>query len=234
MENALLEIKNLTTTYGEGEGKTYALNNVSLSVKQGEFLAIVGESGSGKTTLLNLVASMDRPESGSILYKGEDIVRFSTRKITDYRRNEVGYVFQFFNFLNDLNVLQNVIIVPGSKKNKDRALSLLSRVGLSDKLDRFPRQLSGGQQQRVAIARALNKEGSLLLCDEPTGALDAKSGVEILKLIEEIHDEGKTIILVTHTREIASMATRVIHMKDGVIDSDIINEHPVKAEDIAW
>ena len=229
----LIETKNLVKTYGEGEGLMYALNDVSVTVYEHDFLVILGGSGSGKSTLLNMIGAIDKVDSGQIIVNNRDIVKLNDKGLTLYRRNEVGFVYQFFNLINDVTVYQNVTLSPGSR-NKERALSLLDRMGLLDKKDKFPRQLSGGQQQRVAIARALNKDSNILLCDEPTGALDDVSGKAVLKLLEDIHNEGKTIVLVTHTREIAQMANRIITMKNGKVISDEINKHIVKAEEVDW
>jgi len=233
MEKALIEAKNLVKTYGEGEGLMYALNGVSITVYEHDFLVILGGSGCGKSTFLNMIGAIDKVDSGEIIVNGRDIVKLNDRGLTLYRRNEVGFVYQFFNLINDITVYQNVTLAPGSR-NKERAEQLLDRVGLLDKKNKFPRQLSGGQQQRVAIARALNKQSDILLCDEPTGALDDASGKAVLKLLEEIHNEGKTIVLVTHTREIAQMANRIITMKSGQVVSDVRNENIVKAEEIEW
>lgn len=229
----VIEAKHLVKTYGEGEGLMYALNDVSVTVYEHDFLVILGGSGSGKSTLLNMIGAIDKVDSGEIIVNDRDIVKLNDKGLTLYRRNEVGFVYQFFNLINDVTVYQNVTLSPGSR-NKEKALSLLDRVGLLDKKDKFPRQLSGGQQQRVAIARALNKDSNILLCDEPTGALDDTSGKAVLKLLEDIHNEGKTIVLVTHTREIAQMANRIVTMKNGKVISDEINEHIVKAEEVEW
>ena len=229
----LIEARNLVKTYGEGEALMYALNDVSIKVYEHDFLVILGGSGSGKSTFLNMIGAIDKVDSGEIIVNNRDITKISDKQLTLYRRNEIGFVYQFFNLLNDITVYQNITLAPGSR-NKERALSLLDRVGLLDKKDKFPRQLSGGQQQRVAIARALNKDSDILLCDEPTGALDDTSGKEVLKLIEEIHNEGKTVVFVTHTKEIAQMANRIITMKNGKVVSDVINDHVVKAEEVEW
>lgn len=229
----LIDARNLIKTYGEDEALTYALNEVSIKVYEHDFLVILGGSGSGKSTFLNMIGAIDKVDSGEIIVNGRDITKVNDKELTLYRRNEVGFVYQFFNLLNDITVYQNITLAPGSR-NKERALKLLDRVGLLDKKDKFPRQLSGGQQQRVAIARALNKETDILLCDEPTGALDDASGKAVLKLIEELHNEGKTIVFVTHTKEIAQMANRIITMKDGKVVSDVRNEHVVKAEEVEW
>ena len=232
-KKVLIEAKNLIKTYGEGEALMYALNDVSIKVYEHDFLVILGGSGSGKSTFLNMIGAIDKVDSGEIIVNNRDITKISDKQLTLYRRNEIGFVYQFFNLLNDITVYQNITLAPGSR-NKERALSLLDRVGLLDKKDKFPRQLSGGQQQRVAIARALNKDSNILLCDEPTGALDDTSGKEVLKLIEEIHNEGKTVVFVTHTKEIAQMANRIITMKNGKVVSDVINDHVVKAEEVEW
>lgn len=232
-EDFHIQICNVTKKYGEGEGLTYALNDVSLSIRRGEFVTIIGESGSGKSTLLNMLGAIDFPSSGKIIVNGRDITKFKEKELTQYRKNEVGFVYQFFYLVTDITALQNVMLVHGYK-HKEQAEKLLDKVGLLEKKDKFPRQLSGGQQQRVAIARALNKEGDLLLLDEPTGALDEASGIKILELIQTIHDEGKTIILVTHTKEIGLISDRIIKMKDGKIVSDQINEHPLPVHEVHW
>ena len=232
-EDFHIQICNVTKKYGEGEGLTYALNDVSLSIRRGKFVTIIGESGSGKSTLLNMLGAIDFPSSGKIIVNGRDITKFKEKELTQYRKNEVGFVYQFFYLVTDITALQNVMLVNGYK-HKEQAEKLLDKVGLLEKKDKFPRQLSGGQQQRVAIARALNKEGDLLLLDEPTGALDEASGIKILELIQTIHDEGKTIILVTHTKEIGLISDRIIKMKDGKIVSDQINEHPLPVHEVHW
>lgn len=232
-EDFHIQICNVTKKYGEGEGLTYALNDVSLSIRRGEFVTIIGESGSGKSTLLNMLGAIDFPSNGKIIVNGRDITKFKEKELTQYRKNEVGFVYQFFYLVTDITALQNVMLVNGYK-HKEQAEKLLDKVGLLEKKDKFPRQLSGGQQQRVAIARALNKEGDLLLLDEPTGALDEASGIKILELIQTIHDEGKTIILVTHTKEIGLLSDRIIKMKDGKIVSDQINEHPLPVHEVHW
>ena len=230
--NFYVEIKNVTKVYGEGEGLAYALNDISLNIKKGEFVTIVGESGSGKTTLLNILGAIDYPTKGKVIVNGKDITKFKEIELTNYRKNDVGFVYQFFNLINDITALQNVMIVTGYK-NKERAQELLDKVNLLDKQDKFPRQLSGGQQQRIAIARALNKEGDLLLFDEPTGALDEASGINILELIKELHKEGKTVVLVTHTKEIGLISDRIITMKDGKIISDKDN-NPIPVKEVHW
>lgn len=232
-QKVIIEAKNLVKTYGEGEGLMYALNNVSIKVYEHDFLVILGGSGSGKSTFLNMLGGIDKVDSGSIDVLGKDIVKFNDKELTLYRRDTIGFVYQFFNLINDITVLQNVMLAPGSR-DKNKAEMLLARVGLEGKENKFPRQLSGGQQQRVAIARALNKNSEILLCDEPTGALDDASGKAVLQLLEEIHNEGKTIVLVTHTKEIAGMANRIITMKNGQVVSEEENKNIVKASEVVW
>lgn len=232
-QKVIIEAKNLVKTYGEGEGLMYALNNVSIKVYEHDFLVILGGSGSGKSTFLNMLGGIDKVDSGSIDVLGKDIVKFNDKELTLYRRDTIGFVYQFFNLINDITVLQNVMLAPGSR-DKNKAEMLLARVGLEGKESKFPRQLSGGQQQRVAIARALNKNSEILLCDEPTGALDDASGKAVLQLLEEIHNEGKTIVLVTHTKEIAGMANRIIAMKNGQVVGEEENKNIVKASEVVW
>ena len=234
MPNVIVKAEHLMKSYGEGEALFYALNDVSIEVYEHEFLVILGGSGSGKSTLLNMMGGMDRVDSASIIVNDKDITKMNSNELTIYRRDDVGFVYQFFNLINDITVFQNVTLAPKSGRNKERAMALLKAVGLEGKENKFPRQLSGGQQQRVAIARALNKDSNILFCDEPTGALDDASGKAVLGLLDEIHQQGKTIVLVTHTREIAAMANRVITMRDGKIVSETINEHPVKASEVMW
>ena len=232
-QKVIIEAKNLVKTYGEGEGLMYALDNVSIKVYEHDFLVILGGSGSGKSTFLNMLGGIDKVDSGSIDVLGKDIVKFNDKELTLYRRDTIGFVYQFFNLINDITVLQNVMLAPGSR-DKNKAEMLLARVSLEGKESKFPRPLSGGQQQRVAIARALNKNSEILLCDEPTGALDDASGKAVLQLLEEIHNEGKTIVLVTHTKEIAGMANRIITMKNGQVVGEEENKNIVKASEVVW
>ena len=233
MEKVIIEVKNVSKKYRDGVEEKYALNDVSLNVYDKEFLVILGGSGSGKSTLLNLIAGLDDIDSGNIIVNGEDISKFNKNQLTLYRRNDIGYVYQFYNLLPELTVIQNVTLAPGSR-DKKTAEELLKMVDLGDKIDKYPNQLSGGEQQRVAIARAINKKSNILLCDEPTGALDDKSGRGVLKLLSKLHDDGKTIVLVTHIKDIAKIADRVITLKDSSVISDSKNENKISIDEVFW
>ena len=236
MENkCLIKTENLTKIYGKNKGANIALNNVSIEVYEGEFLVIVGHSASGKSTLLNLISGMDRPTSGKIYFKDEDITKYSDRKLTNYRKDKIAFVFQFFNLLYDLSAMSNAIVSPGSNKNRDEISQLFRDIGLENIEFEYPNNLSGGQQQRVAIARALNKKSEIIICDEPTGALDDESGKAVLSILEKINQrDKKTIVLVTHTSEIASMADRVISLKNGEIVSVTKNKNKIKASEVEY
>ena len=233
-KEVLIEVRNLVKKYGQDEATVYALNDVSMKVYKGEFLIILGYSGSGKSTLLNMIGGIDKVDSGEIIYKGQDITKFKDKQMTEYRRNAIGYIFQFFNLLSDLSIYQNIVLAPSSTKDKNEIDRILDGVGLLEKKDKFPRQLSGGQQQRASIARALAKSSDMLLADEPTGALDYESGKDVLRLLQKIHKEGRTIVMVTHTKEITALADRIITMKNGKIIEECTNTPIDDVDTIDW
>lgn len=234
-KECLIKTENLYKIYGKNKGATYALDDVSLEVYEGEFLVILGHSASGKSTLLNLISGMDRPTSGKIYFRNEDITSYSNRKLTNYRRDKIAFVFQFFNLLYDLTSITNAILSPGSNKNIDDLKQLFKDIGLENREFEYPKNLSGGQQQRVAIARALNKKSEVIICDEPTGALDEESGKAVLSILETINQrDKKTVVLVTHTSEIAKMADRVITMKNGKIASIENNPNKISAAEVKY
>ncbi len=233
----IVKIKNLSKIYKTGEREFKALDNINLEIEEGNFVVILGPSGAGKSTLLNLIGGMDTPTNGTIKINGEDISNYNESKLTDYRADNVGFIFQFYNILPTLTVLENVELVKEISKNTTDSKTALKAVGLGEQLNKFPNQLSGGEQQRVSIARAIAKNPKLMLCDEPTGALDSKTGVEVLKLLKEQCDSnnGKnTVIIVTHNSLFADIADTVIRVKNGKIESVTKNEHPKKIEEVKW
>lgn len=233
--SAFIEFKNVVKSYTMGDIKIYANNGVNFTVDKGSFTVIVGQSGAGKTTILNILGGMDQPTSGSIIVDGENIARFDERQLTDYRRDDIGFVFQFYNLIQNLTALENVEIAGQISKDPLDAQEILDKVGLGERSDNFPTQLSGGEQQRVAIARAIAKNPKLLLCDEPTGALDYQTGKSILGLLREMCDDyHMTVIVITHNSALAPMADQVIRLKNGQVIETIINEHPMSIEDIEW
>ena len=231
-----ISIKNLTKIYNEGqENEVKALDNVSFDLDSNSFTVILGASGAGKSTLLNILGGMDLATSGSYIINNEDIIKFSQKELTNYRRKTIGFIFQFYNLMPNLTALENVELAASVSDNPLNSKDVLKKVGLEKRFNNFPSQLSGGEQQRVAIARAIVKNPYLLLCDEPTGALDKKTGANILKLLYDIGKElNKTIIIVTHNAKIADCAERVLRMSDGKIISDEINKHPIKTEEVEW
>ncbi len=231
----LLYAANLRKTYGAGQSAVKALDGVSLEIYRGELLVILGSSGSGKSTLLNMLGGMDRPDRGSILFRGQEISRLNDRGLTAYRRKNIGFVFQSFNLIAELTVRENVALTADTSKDARIVEHTLEMLGLMDKQNSYPSQLSGGQQQRTAIARALAARSDLLLCDEPTGALDYETGKQILVQLEALsRQHGKTVVIVTHTQEIGKMADRVLRMKDGKIIEIMENDRPVPAMRIEW
>ena len=233
-KEVIIEVKDLVKKYGQDEATVYALNHVSMKVYKGEFLIILGYSGSGKSTLLNMIGGIDKVNEGQIIYKGQDISKFKDRQLTKYRREAIGYIFQFFNLLSDITIYQNIVLAPSASKDKKEIERILDGVGLLDKKDKFPRQLYGGQQQRASIARALAKKSDMLLADEPTGALDYESGKEVLRLLQKLHKEGRTIVMVTHTKEITALADRIITMKNGQIIEERQNTPIDDVDAIDW
>ncbi len=222
--------------YGEGPTAVDALKDVNLEVQPGEFVVILGPSGSGKTTLLNLIGGIDSPTAGRVVVSGQDIGTFNLDRRVAYRRDHIGFVFQFFNLIPTLTALENVALIAElTGKDEEASAEALRQVGLTEQLDRFPGALSGGEQQRVAIARALAKRPELMLCDEPTGALDIETGRRILAVLRDINRrEGMSLITVTHNAAIGAMADRVLRMRSGEIVSDVRNEHPVEAGEVEW
>ncbi|MCI5739111.1 MAG: ABC transporter ATP-binding protein [Ruminococcus sp.] len=232
---SFIEVKNVTKTYKMGEVEIKALDEVGFGIEKGEFVVVVGPSGAGKTTILNILGGMDTASSGEIFVDNEDITKFDEKALTGYRRDDVGFVFQFYNLVGNLTALENVELALQICKNPLDADEVLQEVGLSNRMDNFPAQLSGGEQQRVSIARALAKNPKLLLCDEPTGALDYITGKSILKLLQDTcREKGVTILVITHNLAIAPMADKVIKVKNGKIDQILMNKRPTPVEYIEW
>ena len=232
---AYIEFDNVNKVYGQDEGKVIALHNTSFEIEKGELVCILGPSGAGKTTTLNILGGMDKATSGKVVVDGKDITKYSKKELIKYRRNDIGFVFQFYNLVQNLTALENVELAVQLCSNHLDPKEIMKKVGLEDRMDNFPSQLSGGEQQRVAIARALSKNPRLLLCDEPTGALDYKTGKQILKLLEETsRKEHMTVVIITHNAALVGMADKVIKFKNGGVEEVIINEHPTPIEEIEW
>lgn len=231
-----IEVKDLSKIYNSGqENEVRALNGVSFSLEEGSFTIILGASGAGKSTLLNILGGMDNATGGSYLIGNEDVAKYDFKELSRFRREDIGFVFQFYNLMPNLTALENVQLAASVAKNPFDSEKIIEEVGLEKRAFNFPSQLSGGEQQRVAIARAIVKNPRLLLCDEPTGALDSKTGAQILKLLHDVSlNYKKTVIIVTHNQKIAECATRVIRISDGKIISDVINEHPISPEKVDW
>lgn len=230
-----IELQDVRKIYKMGEVEIAAVDGMDFSVEKGQFVVIVGASGAGKTTVLNILGGMDTATSGKVMVDGENITKYTSRKLTAYRRDDVGFVFQFYNLIPNLTALENVELALQICKEPLDAKEMLEEVGLAERMHNFPAQLSGGEQQRVSIARALAKNPKLLLCDEPTGALDYHTGKAILKLLQDTCRKQKmTVILITHNSAIAPMADRVIHIKNGKVWEIEDNEHPVSVETIEW
>ena len=232
---AFVEFQNVEKIYHTGEVDIQALHDTSFTIEEGELVVIVGPSGAGKTTLLNILGGMDSLSGGKVFLDGLEISGLSKRQLTQYRRQDVGFVFQFYNLLGNLTALENVELANQICKNPLDAKQVLVDVGLEERLKNFPSQLSGGEQQRVAIARALAKNPKLLLCDEPTGALDYQTGKAILQLLQDTgRKTGMTIIIITHNSALTAMADRVIRVKNGTVVSETLNEHPQSISEIEW
>ena len=230
-----VKLKDITKVYHMGEVEIRAADNINFSIKKGEFVVIVGPSGAGKTTVLNILGGMDTATGGTLTVDGKDITAYDSRQLTGYRRDDIGFVFQFYNLIPNLTALENVELALQICKDRLDAKKVLEDVGLGDRLDNFPAQLSGGEQQRVSIARALAKNPKLLLCDEPTGALDYNTGKAILKLLQNMcRERGMTVIVITHNQALAPMADRLIHIKNGQVSHMETNENPMSIDEIEW
>ena len=230
-----IELKKVKKEYIMGEVKITAAHNVSFAIEKGELVVILGPSGAGKTTILNLLGGMDNATSGSIIVDGEDVTKLKRKELIGYRRNSIGFVFQFYNLVQNLTARENVELATQICKNSLDPEQVLEKVGLKDRMNNFPSQLSGGEQQRVAIARAIAKNPKLLLCDEPTGALDYRTGKQILKLLQDTaRKENMTVLIITHNGAISPMADKVIHFKNGTAEKIEINENPKPVEEIEW
>ena len=231
----IVELKNVSKTYNTGDTEFKALDNIDLSINKGEFVVILGPSGAGKSTLLNLIGGMDTPTSGSIKIDGEEISKYNENQLSEYRAENIGFIFQFYNILPTLTVLENVELIKDVVRNGNDSIEAIKAVGLEKHIKKFPNQLSGGEQQRVSIARAIAKNPKLLLCDEPTGALDYKTGKSILKLLQEMaRKEKMTVAIITHNGAIAPMADKVIHFKNGTAEKIEINDNPISIDEIEW
>ena len=232
---SFIQFENVEKCYGTGAASVRALHDATFTVERGEICVIVGPSGAGKTTLLNILGGMDTLTSGRVFLDGREVSAFNRRQLADYRRRDIGFVFQFYNLIPNLTALENVEIASQIVKDPLPAADVLRDVGLGERMANFPAQLSGGEQQRVAIARALAKRPQLLLCDEPTGALDYNTGKQILALLQkQSRENGMTVIVITHNSALTAMADRVIHIKNGTVQSMAVNEKPVPVEEIEW
>ncbi len=232
---AVLCTQTIDKVYQTGEVKIHALRGVSIEFYQSEFVVLLGASGSGKSTLLNIIGGLDTPSSGKVFYKDEELTKYSMNKLTLFRREHVGFVFQFYNLIPSLTALENVSLVTEIAQAPMRPKDALALVGLEDRMEHFPAQLSGGEQQRVAIARAISKKPSILLCDEPTGALDSQTGTMVLEAIDTVNREvGTTTILITHNAVVGDMADRSISLADGMVSSIVENETRQSARDLKW
>lgn len=235
MSQTAVEFKDVVKTYGKGDGMQVAVDHVSFTIEQGEFVVILGRSGAGKSTVLNMLGGMDQPTQGKVIVDGQEISGFTDKQLSSYRADTIGFIFQFYNLIAGLTAYENVALVKDIKKGALDAGEMLDKVGLSDQKNKFPSQMSGGQQQRVSIARALAKDPKIILGDEPTGALDSETGLIVLEMLQNLSTrDGHTVILVTHNADIAKCANRVIHMRNGKIKSTKTNDSPMSVKDIEW
>ena len=231
----IMQARDITKEYKMGEVTVKALRGVSFDLYSGEFIVVLGPSGSGKSTLLNIIGGIDKPTSGSVIFDEKNIAGASDKELTAYRRNAVGFVFQFYNLIPNLTARENIILASEMSKSPIPPDELIEAVGLSERAKNFPTQLSGGEQQRVAIARAVSKNPFILLCDEPTGALDHSTGIQVLRILKDFNQKyGKTVIIITHNASIGAMGNRVFYFKDGLIDKITTNENPIEAEEVSW
>jgi putative ABC transport system ATP-binding protein len=232
---AILAAHNVSKVYQMGDVEVHALRGVNVPLHEGELMVLLGPSGSGKSTLLNILGALDVPTSGQVLYQGQDIAGASDRELTEFRRENVGFVFQFYNLVPSLTARENVALVTEISRTPLDASEALELVGLTERMHHFPAQLSGGEQQRVAIARAVAKQPKILLCDEPTGALDFKTGIRVLEVIDEVNRSlGTTTAVITHHAPIAAMADRIVSLSDGRVASEVTNEEKVSPSELTW
>ena len=235
LQNSYVKLDKVSKIYKMGEVEIRAVDNISFEISKGEFVVVVGPSGAGKTTVLNILGGMDTETKGNVFVDGSNIAKYNSHQLTAYRRDDIGFVFQFYNLVPNLTALENVELAMQICKNPLDAKKVLCEVGLEDRMGNFPAQLSGGEQQRVSIARALAKNPKLLLCDEPTGALDYQTGKAILKLLQDMcREKGMTVIVITHNSALTPMADRVIHIKNGTVSAMELNTDPTQVEAIEW
>ena len=235
LQNSYVKLDKVSKIYKMGEVEIRAVDNISFEISKGEFVVVVGPSGAGKTTVLNILGGMDTATKGNVFVDGSNIAKYNSHQLTAYRRDDIGFVFQFYNLVPNLTALENVELAMQICKNPLDAKKVLCEVGLEDRMGNFPAQLSGGEQQRVSIARALAKNPKLLLCDEPTGALDYQTGKAILKLLQDMcREKGMTVIVITHNSALTPMADRVIHIKNGTVSAMELNTDPTPVEEIEW
>ncbi len=235
MGKPIVEFKDVVKEYGQGEGKQVAVNHVDFTIEEGEFVVILGQSGAGKSTVLNMLGGMDTPTSGTVTVDGAEVSAMNDKRLSDYRAEKIGFIFQFYNLIPSLTAYENVALTKSIVRDALDPMDMLKRVGLENHAKKFPSQMSGGEQQRVSIARALAKNPKIILGDEPTGALDSETGVRVLELLIEMsHNYGNTVIVVTHNADIAKCADKVIRMKNGKIREIKINEAPVPVEEVEW